>query len=261
MEQPGGSSDRSELVYGLHTIQEILRGGSRPLLRLYVVRQDRQFSQVVQLARSKRVPIFIQPRERLNRLIPSGRHQGIVGLVAAKSYSGEEELLNCVTHDQGPALFVVLDGVEDPQNLGAVLRTAEAAAVHGVFIPERRSVGLTAGVAKASAGALEYIQVARSPNTGKLIRKFQAAGISTYALDPQASIPYTDLDLRDSVALVFGMEGSGIRPGVLNKCDGRATIPMGGQISSLNLSASVAVVLFEAVRQRRGSGKKKDLIT
>ena len=237
-------------MYGLHTLREILRARTRSLLRIHVIREDRQFSDIVRLARSRRILIQIELPERLDRLAQGGRHQGIVGVVAAKAYADEEELLDHTIHQPDPALLVVLDNIQDPQNLGAVLRTAEAAGAHGVFIPERRSVGLTAGVAKASAGALEYIQVARARNISRLLEKMQKSGVMTYALDPSASKPYTNLDFREPVALVFGAEGGGIRPGVMSKCDERARIPMLGRIESLNLSVTVAVALFEAVRQR-----------
>ena len=237
-------------MYGLHTLREILRAGTRPLLRIHIIREDRQFSEIVRLARSKRIPIQVEPPDRLDRLVQGGRHQGIVGMVGAKAYADEDELLEQTLQQRNSALLVVLDNIQDPQNLGAVLRTAEAAGVHGVFIPERRSVGLTASVAKASAGALEYLQVARARNISRLLEKFQESGILTYALDPSASTPYTALDLREPVALVFGAEGGGIRPGVMSKCDGRAMIPMHGRIESLNLSVTVALTLFEAVRQR-----------
>ena len=238
-------------MYGLHTLREILRAGTRPLLRIHVIREDRQFTDVVRLARSKRIPIQVESHDRLDRLVQGERHQGIVGVVGAKGYTDEDELLEHAIHQPDPALLVVLDNIQDPQNLGAVLRTAETSGAHGVFIPERRSVGLTASVAKASAGALEHIQVARARNVSRLLEKMQESGITTYALDPSASTPYTTLDLREPVAFVFGAEGGGIRPGVMKKCDGLARVPMYGRIESLNLSVTVAVTLFEAVRQRR----------
>ena len=259
MAQPDGSGDQPEIVYGLHSLREILRSGTRPLLRIHVVRPDRQFSDLVRLARSKRIPVHIDPPERLDRFVSQGRHQGIVGLVGAKTYADEQDLLDQTFESTTPALLMVFDSIQDPQNLGAVLRTADAAGVHGVFIPERRSVGLTAGVAKASAGAIEYVQVARSRNTSRLIEKLKDCGVRTYALDPEASTPYTAVDLREPVALVFGSEGEGIRPGVKKKCDERITIPMMGQIESLNVSVTVGIVLFETVRQRReskGDGEK-----
>ena len=154
-------------------------------------------------------------------------------------------------------LLVLLDGVEDPHNLGAILRTAEASGVQGVFIPERRAVGLTSVVAKASAGAVDYMPVGRVPNLSRLIERLQGAGIWVYALDAEAPKPYTALDFSGPVALVFGGEGTGVRPGVRDACDEAAHIPMMGKVSSLNVSASAAIVLYEALRQRReGAGKK-----
>lgn len=250
MAPPDGNVDQPEVVYGLHAIREALRAGTRPLLRIHIVRQDRQFSDIILLARQKRIPLHVDPTTRLDRLVPHGRHQGIVGIVGAKAYADEEELLDSAAQQSTPALLVVLDNIQDPQNLGAVLRSAESAGAHGVFIPERRSVGLTPAVAKASAGALEYVQVARARNTSRLIEKMKEAGIMTYALDPSASTSYTELDLRDPVAFIFGAEGGGIRPGVKKKCDASVKIPMLGHIESLNLSVTVAITLFEAVRQR-----------
>ena len=209
MAPPDGNDDQPEVVYGLHALREILRADTRPLLRIHVLRPDRQFSDIVQLARNKRIPVHIDPPSRLNRLVPQGRHQGIIGLVGAKAYANEEDLLEQAIHHDPPALLIILDNIQDPQNLGAVLRTAEAAGVHGVFIPERRSVGLTPAVAKASAGAIEYVQVARSRNTSRLLEKLKDSGVRTYALDPTASISYTALDLQEPVALVFGAEGGG----------------------------------------------------
>jgi 23S rRNA (guanosine2251-2'-O)-methyltransferase len=146
--------------------------------------------------------------------------------------------------------MVILDGVEDPQNLGAVLRNAEAAGVHGVFIPARRAAGLSGTVAKASAGAVEHLRVGCVQNVPRLIERLQKEGLWIYGLDSFAEKRYTALDLSGPIGLVFGSEGKGIRPGVLEKCDERARIPMRGKVSSLNVSAAAAVVLFEAVRQR-----------
>jgi len=235
----------------VHPITEALRAGGRTFLRILVIRQDRRFGEIFRLARLRQVPVFVEPRAHLDRLVPQGSHQGVIGLVASKRYADEEELLVYAQRQRDAPFLLVLDGVEDPQNLGAVLRTAEAAGVHGVFIPDRRSVGLTAGVAKASGGALEHIRVARCPNIGKLVQRLEELNIPAYALDPQAERSYTDLDFCGPVALVLGVEGKGIRPGVLKKCSDRIRIPMGGQLASLNLSASAAVVIFEAVRQRR----------
>ena len=145
---------------------------------------------------------------------------------------------------------MILDGVEDPHNLGAVLRTAEGAGAHGVFIPERRAAGLTSVVAKASAGAIDHIPVARVINTSRLLETLKEAGVWIYGVEPTATKLITEVDLTGPVGLVFGGEGKGIRQGVLQHCDERIRIPMKGQVQSLNVSASAAVTLFEAVRQR-----------
>lgn len=247
-----GSGNAHELLYGLHAVREALRAGTRPLLRILVVRQDRQFADLVRLARSAQVPVRLEPRVVLDRLVPDGKHQGVIGLVAAKAYADQEEILGYARVRNEPPLVVILDGIEDPHNLGAVLRTAEAAGAHGVFVPDRRSVGLTGTVAKASAGALEHLKVGRVQNVSRVIERLQAAGLWVCAVDAEAPKLYTALDLRGPVALVFGGEGQGIRPGVLEKCDDRASIPMRGRVASLNVSAAAAIVLYEVVRQRAG---------
>jgi 23S rRNA (guanosine2251-2'-O)-methyltransferase len=150
----------------------------------------------------------------------------------------------------GPPFLVILDGVEDPHNLGAVLRTAEAAGVHGVFIPERRAVGLTPVVAKVSAGALDHMRVGRVVNLSRLIEELKGDGVWVYGVEPSAQTDVTTIDMTGPVAFVFGGEGGGIRQGVLQECDGRVRIPMKGKVESLNVSAAVAVTLFEGVRQR-----------
>lgn len=251
----GGSADAQEILYGLHAVREALKAGSRPLQRLLVIRTDKQFADLVQLARSLHVPVHIQPSASLDRLVPDGRHQGIVAFAAAKAYQTEESILARAAERSEPPLLVILDGVEDPHNLGAVIRTAEGAGVHGVFIPERRAAGLTSVVAKVSAGAIDHMPVARVTNTSRLVESLKAAGVWIYGVEPSASKLYTDVDLRGPVGLVFGGEGTGIRTGLLQHCDERVRIPMRGQVQSLNVSASAAVLLFEAARQRGFSTK------
>lgn len=257
MAPAAGNDKDEEILYGLHAIREALKAGSRPLQRLLVIRTDKQFSDLVQLARSLHVPIHVQPLASLDRLVPGCRHQGIVAFTAAKAYQTEESILARAAERNEPPLLVILDGVEDPHNLGAVLRTAEGAGVHGVFIPERRAAGLTSVVAKVSAGAIDHIPVARVTNTSRLLESLKAAGVWIYGVEPSANKLFTDVDLSGPVGLVFGGEGAGIRPGVLQHCDERIRIPMKGHVQSLNVSASAAVVLFEAVRQRSLSGLKK----
>jgi len=245
-----GNDSRQDMLYGLHAVREALKAGSRPLQRVLVLRTDKQFFDLVQRARALRVPVHIQPLASLDRLVPGGKHQGVVAYAAAKAYETEESILARAAERREPPLLVILDGVEDPHNLGAVLRTAEGAGAHGVFIPERRAAGLTSVVAKVSAGAIDYMPVARVTNTSRLIEILKEAGVWIYGLEPTATKLYTDVDLRGPVGLVFGGEGKGLRPGLLQHCDERIRIPMHGHMQSLNVSASAAVTLFEAVRQR-----------
>ncbi len=249
-----GNVEQSELLYGLHAIREALRAGTRPLQRLLVQQTDRQFAEIVQQARAKHIPVHIEPSAALDRLVPSGKHQGVIAFVAAKSYSSTEEILQRARLRGEAPFLVILDGIEDPHNLGAVLRTAEAAGVHGVFIPERRAAGLTSVVAKVSAGALDHMLVARVVNLSRLIEELKERGIWIYAVEPTATNQYTGIDMTGPIAFVLGGEGTGIRPGVLKECDDRIVIPMMGKVESLNVSAAAAVTLFEGVRQR--SAKK-----
>ena len=251
MARAAGNDNASQFVYGLHAVREALRSGARPLLRLLVLREDRQYTDLVRQAAAARIPVHVEPQAALDRLVPGGRHQGVVAFIGAKHYATEADILDYANHRSEPPFLMILDGVEDPQNLGAICRSAEGAGVHGVFIPERRSAGLTGAVAKASAGALEYLRVGCVTNVSRLIESLKEKGVWVYGLDPAAPKLYTMLDLKGPVALVLGGEGKGIRPGVLEKCDDRARIPMYGQVASLNVSATAAAVLFEAVRQRR----------
>jgi 23S rRNA (guanosine2251-2'-O)-methyltransferase len=237
-------------LYGLHAIREALRAGTRPLQRLLVSRTDRQFADIVQRARAKGVPVHIEPPAAFDRLVPQGKHQGVIAVVAAKSYSTTEAILDLARLKGEPPFLVILDGVEDPHNLGAVIRTAEAAGVHGVFIPERRAAGLTSVVAKVSAGAIDHVLVTRVINMSRLIEELKEAGVWIYGVEPSAPVSLTAVDMTGSIAFVFGGEGGGLRRGILQACDGRVRIPMRGKVGSLNVSAAVAVTLFEGVRQR-----------
>ncbi len=230
-----------------------MRAGSRPLQRLIVQRTDRQFADLVEQAKAQRIPVHIEPPAAFDRLVPGGNHQGVIAVVSAKAYNNTEDILDLARQKGEPPFLVILDGVEDPHNLGAIVRTAEAAGVHGIFIPERRSAGLTSAVAKTSAGALEHMLVARVVNLSRLIEELKEAGIWIYGVEPAASSGYTAIDMTGPIALVFGGEGGGIRRGIAQECDGLVRIPMRGKVESLNVSAAVAVTLFEGVRQRKPS--------
>ena len=244
-----GNDNRPDLLYGLHAVREALRGG-RPLQRLIVQRTDRQFTEIIQQAKARQIPVHVEPPPAFDRFVPGGNHQGIIAFVAAKAYSTTADVLESARQRGEAPFLVILDGVEDPQNLGAIIRTAEAAGAHGVFVPERRAAGLTSVVAKTSAGALEHMLVARVVNLSRLIEDLKEAGLWIYAVEPSAPQEFIAIDMTGPIAFVFGGEAGGIRPGVAQKCDGLIRIPMKGKVESLNVSAAVAVTLFEGVRQR-----------
>ncbi|MCS6896472.1 MAG: 23S rRNA (guanosine(2251)-2'-O)-methyltransferase RlmB [Nitrospira sp.] len=250
MEQADGNDEGREILYGLHAVREAIRAGARPFRRILVIRPDRQFSDLVRAAKAKGIPVHVEPPAVFHRLVPHGKHQGVIAFVAAKSYSTIDDIVGKARVRGEPPLLLLLDGVEDPRNLGATLRTAEAAGVHGVFIPARRTVGLTPAVAKASAGAIDHVAVCQVTNLTRLIADLKKEGIWVYGVEPTAATPYSAIDMKNPAAFVFGGEGKGVRPGVLKACDGRISIPMKGRVASLNVSAAVAVILYEAVRQR-----------
>lgn len=245
-----GSDESPSILYGFHAVLESLHSQSRPVQRIWVLRADGRFSSITNLARARGIPLTLEPRERLDRLAGDRHHQGVVAQVPAKEYVEGVEMLDSIFLRPIPALLVVLDQIQDPHNLGAIVRSVEAAGGDGIVIPKHRAVGLTGGVAKASAGALEHVTIARVANTGKFLEECQKREIRTVALDPEGIESYSEVDFKEPVALVFGSEGEGIRPIVLKKCDQRVKIPMFGRMNSLNLSVAVAVTLFEAVRQR-----------
>ena len=249
---PVGSDRDVDRLFGIHAVAEAVRSRSRSFVKILLAHRGRQYSQIIRFAKLHGIPLQVQPREQFDHLIPFGNHQGVVGVVAAKSYASEDEVVTYASQQGDSAFLLALDGVEDPQNLGAILRIADATGIHGVFIPARRSVGLTSSVARSSAGAVEYVRVARCTNIGKLIERLQDRDVNAIAFDPSADPLYTDLNLQGPTVLVFGGEGKGLRPGVLQKCHARARVPMRGRVRSLNVSASVAAVAYEVVRQRMG---------
>ncbi len=243
--------NQTDLLYGLHPVLEALRAADRGLHRIYVERgrRGRIVDEVLQLAKARQVPVSFETREELDRRAGSARHQGAVGIGSAKACLALEDLLEKVSGIEAP-LLLVLDGIEDPHNLGAILRTAEAAGAHGVVLPTRRAAGLTATVAKASAGAVEHLSIARVVNVSQAIEKLKSARFWVYGLDMKGNRSYLDVDYRGPVALVIGGEGRGLRPLVASQCDGRVQVPMFGKVESLNASVAAAIVLYEVVRQR-----------
>ena len=244
-------------IYGVLPVLEALRAGGRPLERITIVEgaHEHRLREVLDLAREAAVPVRRAPRTELQRLTGGANHQGIIASIAAARYCQTDALLDGLATRIGtddPPLAVVLDGVEDPRNLGAIIRTAECAGAHGLFIPERRAVGLTETVAKAAAGALEYVSVARAANVARLIEDLKKRGIWTVGASADAStkLDYTGWDWTQPCALFFGGEGTGLRRLVSERCDALVRIPLRGHIASLNVSVAAGIMLYEAVRQR-----------
>ena len=244
----------TDLLYGVHPVMEALRAKDVGLHRIYLQegRRGRVVEEILRLAKARHVPVAFEAREGLDRRAGSGRHQGAVGIASAKAYLSLDDLLEAVRRQDLP-LLLVLDGIEDPHNLGAIVRTAEAAGAQGVLLPARRAVGLTATVARASAGAIEHLPVARVVNVAQTIERLKAANFWVYGLDANGTRSYWEVDYRGPVALVVGGEGRGIRPLVARHCDGLVRIPLQGNVQSLNASVASAVVLYEVLRQRAGT--------
>jgi 23S rRNA (guanosine2251-2'-O)-methyltransferase len=245
----------TDRLYGIHAVLEALEAGRRGVTRVLISasRDDRRVQRVLDAAHKAGVPVQRQPARALDRLSGGEAHQGVLALVAAATYADPEDLLR----DAGASpLFVVLDGVEDPRNLGAVARAAAAAGADGIFLPERGTAGLTAVAVKASAGAAERIPIARVGNVVSLLAALKRKNIWVVGLDGSGEAPWTSFDLTSPVALVLGGEGRGLRRLARETCDVVLSIPMAGGVESLNLSVAAGIALFEAVRQRRGLGGK-----
>ena len=239
------------LIFGIHVVTEALKARGRAFEWVGVSkeRHDLRLQRVVEDCRRAGVAVRFVARSELDRMVGNNAHQGVVAVTSAKQYSG---LDGVVAARRGKySLVVVLDGVEDPHNLGAILRTADAAGVDGVVIPERRAAGVTATVAKASAGASEHLPIARVTNVGRAVEELKAQNIWTVGLDERGTQTYDSLDYNMDCALVLGAEGKGVHELVRRKCDFLVSIPMLGKVPSLNVSVAAAVVLYEVVRQRR----------
>jgi len=238
-------------------VREALEAG-RAFDRIIIAkgRQDTRVEQIVQLARVRNISLRFEDRAQLDRLADSKDHQGIVALVAARAAGTLDEILAAANAGTGrgeKGLIVLLDGVEDPHNLGAVVRTALAAGAHGVVIPERRAAGLTDTVARASAGALSHLPVAKVTNLARTMEELKETGYWLVGLDEQAEKTYTELDYTSPLGIVLGGEGKGLHDLTRKRCDFVVSLPTVGPVKSLNVSVAAGVVLFEVLRQRRGA--------
>lgn len=233
---------------GIHAVRAALESG-HALERVIVAhgRHGERMQEIVELARRRGVPVRFESREHLDRLAETAHHQGVVALAAAKQSLALEDLLK---RARKPGLMVLLDGVEDPRNLGAIVRTALAGGADGLVIPERRAAGLTDTVAQTSAGALEHLPVAQVKNLSRAMEDLKAAGYWLIGLDERSGQPHTAVDYTGPIGLVVGGEGKGLRELTRKLCDHIVSIPTVGPVRSLNVSVAAGIALFEAVRQR-----------
>jgi len=245
-----------DVLYGLHPVEEAIRAGVRQVDHVSVarereVRRDARMDAVLELARLAGIRISTEPREQLTRHAKTDAHQGIVAFLKERKFLALEDLLHAPAGKSGHRFFLALDGVEDPHNYGALLRSADGAGVDGVVVPERRSAPLSAIAAKTSAGASEHVRLAQVVNVTRALETMKKRNIWIVGLDERGTPDYTEFDFRQDCCLVLGSEGSGLHELVKRTCDHLLRIPMAGSVTSLNVSVAGAVVMYEAMRQRR----------
>ena len=244
---------------GIHAVKEALEA-RRPIDRIAIAkgRQDTRIEEIVQLARQQSIPVRFEDRMQLDRLANSKDHQGVVALAAARAAATLDDILSGANHARGQlGLIILLDGVEDPHNLGAIVRTALAVGAHGVVIPERRAAGLTDTVARSSAGALAHLPVAKVTNLARAMEELKEAGYWLVGLAERADKVYTEVDYTSPVGIVLGSEGQGLHELTRKRCDFVVSLPTTGPVKSLNVSVAAGVVLFEALRQRHAASQSE----
>ncbi len=246
------------IIYGMLPVLEALRANSRRIEKILIAEgaREHRIAEIIDLARAAHVPFQKVPRENLSKFVEPGvNHQGVIALTASADYADADALLGKIAAKEN-SLVLILDGIEDPRNLGAILRVAECAGVDGTFIPEHRAASLTETVVKTSAGATEYTPIAKVKNLNRLIEELKKNNIWVIGTSGEAEKDYADWDWTGSCALVLGGEGKGLHRLVAENCDALVKIPMHGKIESLNVSVAAGVVLFEAVRQRKKESRK-----
>ncbi len=242
---------REDLIEGRNAVAEAIRAG-RTIDKLFVARgeTDRTLARIVARAREQGIVVTECDRRKLDAMSATHAHQGIIAQAAVREYSSLEEILAYAAEREEDPFVVVCDEIADPHNLGAVIRTAECAGVHGVVIPKRRSAGLTAVVDKASAGAAEHMRIARGPTVSAAVKELKKQGLWVYGADAAGAASLWDTSMTGPVCLVIGSEGFGMSRLVRENCDFLVNIPMHGRVTSLNASAAAAVMIYEVLRQR-----------
>lgn len=250
-EQQETMQEADGLIEGRNAVTEALRSGAA-IDKIYLAKgeTDRTLGRISSEARKAGIVVVEVDRRKLDSMSTTHSHQGVIAVAAVREYATVEDILQSAADKGEKPLLVVCDEISDPHNLGAIIRTAECAGAHGVIIPKRRSAGLTAVVAKTSAGAVSYTPVARVPNIPALLKDLQKQGVWVFGTAAEGTTTLYNADLKGAAAIVIGSEGDGMSRLVRENCDFLVSIPMKGQISSLNASAAAAILLYEAVRQR-----------
>ncbi len=250
-----GDDDRdfSGVIEGRNAVIEALRAG-HAIDKVYIAKGDTDaaLGHIASSARDAGAVVVEADRRKLDSMSVTHAHQGVIALTSVKAYSTVEEILARARAKNEPPLVVICDEISDPHNLGAIIRTAEAAGAHGIIIPKRRSAGITPIVGKTSAGAVEYLPVARVPNLTAVIRQLKEEGLWIFGTAADGDVELWQTDMRQPTAVVIGSEGNGMGRLVAENCDFKVSIPMFGKVSSLNASVSAAILIYEAVRQRKG---------
>lgn len=253
MGRHGSSDETPEILVGVHAVREALRAGHRRIHDLWIARERTRpaLREILYLAKAQGIPIRKEPVRALARLAGGVPHQGVLARVAPRAYASLEDLLARARSLGEPLGVLAFWGVEDPRNLGAVIRTAEAGGLHGIVIPTRRCAGLTPAVVRAAAGATEHLPIVRVPGLSPALRWFRQQGTWVVALDMSGEVRYDQWDWTLPTVLVVGGEDQGIGAGILGICDAVVSIPLRGRVSSLNLSVAAGVVIFEMLRHRK----------
>ena len=245
--------DETTLVEGRNAVTELLRSG-RACDKVFLA-DGAHTGDIGAMARERGIPVVICDRRKLDGMSTTGNHQGVIAQAAAHEYASLDDLFAAAEAAGEAPLFIICDGIADPHNLGAIIRSADTAGAHGVIIPKRRAVGLTAVTARASAGAIEHVKVHKAGNLSSLLDGLKARGVWIFGAEADGTVGLYDADFAGPTAIVIGSEGEGISRLVREKCDFIVSIPMRGKVNSLNASNAAAVLLFEAVRRRTCGGK------
>ncbi|MBI4496149.1 MAG: 23S rRNA (guanosine(2251)-2'-O)-methyltransferase RlmB [Deltaproteobacteria bacterium] len=248
-----------EIIYGLNPVLEALKA-ERSLRQILVAegRKGAPLKELFRLARARTVPVHLRPRPLLDRLAGTEHHQGVMAVASPAAYTPWEDFLRDLRARPAPARILILDGIQDPQNLGSLIRTAEVCGLGGVIIPKDRAAGLTPAVLKSSAGAAAHLPVVRVTNLARTLEELKEEGFWIVGADPRGEKSLYEMNFEGNIGLVIGSEGQGIRPLLLKKCDFRVAIPMKGKVASLNAAVAGAIILFEILRQDLSRRDRKE---